>query len=88
MKILIETEDTRPPTVSTLDSPAAAISEADGGAGLSVAKDSLAPDAESAAEDTGGPPQWLLNAVAKEVAGSSGYGSGSRDEGDGGAGPQ
>lgn len=90
MRILIEIEDTKPkpPVVSTAGLLAAtAPSEAaDGGAGPSVGAGSPASDAESV--DTGGPPQWLLNAVAREMAASGSSGTGARDEADGGAGPQ
>jgi hypothetical protein len=88
MRIVIETEDTRPPVASTAGLLAApAPSEAaDGGAGPSAGAGSPTSDAESV--DTGGPPQWLLNAVAREMAASGSSDSGARNEADGGAGPQ
>jgi hypothetical protein len=88
MRILIETDDMKPAVVTTAGAVAAtALSEAaDGGAGPSGAS-SPSSDANSEGEDTGGPPQWLLDAVAKDMATSATYGTGARDEGDGGAGP-
>ena len=90
MRIVIETEDTRPPVASTaglLSAPAPS-EAADGGAGPSAGAGSSASDPGSVGENTGGPPQWLLDAVAREMAASGSSDSGARNDADGGAGPQ
>ena len=88
MRILLEIDDRTPAVVTTAGAVAATVlAEAtDGGAGPGgAARPSF--DADAGGEDTGGPPQWLLDAVAQDMATSGTAGTGAQAEGDGGAGP-
>jgi hypothetical protein len=87
MRILLDIDDRTPAVVTTAGAVAATVlaEAADGGGGPGAAA-SPSFEADAGGEDTGGPPQWLLDAIAQDMATRGITGTGTQAEVDGGAG--